>query len=217
MTELYDARSDTQKLIDDIKALRAELALVRRDWQADVGTLTARAQTAEALAEQAMARAERAEEQAFCVTMETYRTGLVGDAFRFMRYWRDRSCKQSEAARKVAQAYRKLDAENNHWFVKDLKRIKASAEDAVIIRKLMAELDAARAEAARLDKQNWNLCARINASEYARMTAEAETACWKYETRKYTCRCAGDDHHDGCTYATIAAALRGPARSDKGE
>lgn len=75
----------------------------------------------------------------------------------------------------------------------------------------------ARAEAARLDKQNWNLCARINASEYARMTAEAETARWKYETRKYTCRCAGDDHHDGCTYATIAAALRGPAQSEKRE
>ena len=84
-------------------------------------------------------------------------------------------------------------------------------------RAMELERDAARAEAARLDKQNWNLCARINASEYARMTAEAETARWKYETRKYTCRCAGDDHHDGCTYATIAAALRGPAQSEKGE
>jgi hypothetical protein len=108
-----------------------ELAVVHRDWRSDVGTLTARAQTADA-------------------------------------------------------------------------RVTA----------LELERDAARAEAARLDKQNWNLCARINASEYARMTAEAETARWKYETRKYTCRCAGDDHHDGCTYATIAAALRGPAQSE---
>ena len=198
--------NDLASIVDEqekeIERLRAELALVRRDWQADVGTLTARAQTAEALAEQAMARAERAEEQAFCVTMETYRTGLVGDAFRFMRYWRDRSCKQSEAARKVAQAYRKLDAENNHWFVKNLKRIKASAEDAVIIRKLMAELDAARAEAARLRK----LLTRNNlpfAGTNAFVIGPG-FCLW--------CGRSEPGHFDNCEYA---AALRAPAGGER--
>ena len=118
-----------------------------------------------------------------------------------------RDVARAAAARKVAQAYRELWAraeqyENGRWH---------SFETVQAIVKEREEL---RAEAARLDKQNWNLCARINASDYARMTAEAETARWKYETRKYTCRCAGDDHHDGCTYATIAAALRGPAQSE---
>jgi hypothetical protein len=87
----------------EIGRLVLELAVVHRDWRSDVGTLTARAQTAEARAELWEARCERAEAQAFHVTMETYRTGLVGDAFRFMRYWRDRSCRQSAAARKVAR------------------------------------------------------------------------------------------------------------------
>lgn len=47
---------DLATIVDEQEAeigrLVAELAVVRRDWQADVGTLTARAQTAEARAEQ---------------------------------------------------------------------------------------------------------------------------------------------------------------------
>lgn len=87
----------------EIGRLVLELAVVRRDWQADVGTLTAKLHTAEARAAREMARTERAEAQAFRVTMETYRTGLVGDALRLMRYWRERSLRQSAAARKVAR------------------------------------------------------------------------------------------------------------------
>ena len=93
-------------------ALRSEVDKLRAQAAAD---RAARAQ-ARALAEQEMARAERAEEQAFHVTMETYRTGLVGDAFRFMQYWQERSLKQSAAARKVAQAYRKVAADGEHDF-----------------------------------------------------------------------------------------------------
>ena len=156
--------------------LRAELADVRAQWQADVGSAIARAQTAEA-------RAARLNTEVGYLLEENEEMGR-------------REMQRAAAARKVAQFARKNMAAMQH------------------VQRAQRERDAARAEAARLDKQNWNLCARINASEYARMTAEAETARWKYETRKYTCRCAGDDHHDGCTYATIAAALRGPAQSE---
>ena len=114
-----------RRLADDIRKndnLRFTAQLIdnfAHDWDAERAQAAAdRAalERARALAEQEMARAERAEEQAFHVTMETYRTGLVGDAFRFMQYWQERSLKQSAAARKVAQAYRKVAADGEHDF-----------------------------------------------------------------------------------------------------
>ena len=135
MTELYDARSDTQKLIDDIKALRAELALVRRDWQADVGTLTARAQTAEA-------RAERSERMIDELSEHINDLEARADPYPQEELIK-RDVARAAAARKVAQAYRELWAraeqyENGRWH---------SFETVQAIVKEREEL---RAEAARL-------------------------------------------------------------------
>ena len=142
---------------------------------------------ARALAEQAMARAERAEEQAFCVTMETYRTGLVGDAFRFMRYWRDRSCRQSAAARKVARY---------------------AAQATASMGAMEEQVKDARAEAARYAEALANSDPWTNDVPFNCVYCDAV---WDSDIGS-----SENQHNAGCVWIA-AAALRGPAQSEKGE
>jgi uncharacterized coiled-coil DUF342 family protein len=134
--------NDLASIVDEqekeIERLRAELAVVRRDWQADVGTLTARAQTAEARAartewERAEAR-EQAQEQR-------------GWANYYWGEWQNSEKRISQyraAARNVATSHRELWALYKEACHDNGESIKYNWE-------MGRQRDAARAEVARLN------------------------------------------------------------------